>query len=165
MATPFIGEIRLFPFNFAPHGWAKCEGQLLLIQQNQALYSIIGTRYGGDGVTTFGLPDLRGRAPVMPNGTISLGSIGGEEVHTLTLSEMPSHNHVLYGSSNGTTNISTGHVCAASPSILAYSDQANNTMHPGAIQETGGSSPHTNMQPYLALNYCIALQGIFPPRD
>jgi microcystin-dependent protein len=167
MSEAFIGEIRLFPFNFAPSGWAKCEGQLLSIKQYSALYSVIGVTYGGDGQTTFALPDLRGRVPVAPNlsGTIRVGMAGGEETHTLTVSELPVHSHELFGAERGTTNTATGNVWAGLSSVTAFSNKANNTMSPKAIEAKGGNDPHENMQPYLALNYCICLEGIYPPRN
>lgn len=163
MSEPFIGEIRVFPFNYAPRGWAQCNGQLLLISSNQALFSIIGLTYGGDGVRTFALPNLQGRTPIAPDASIKLGDAQGEETHVLTFNEMPEHTHQLRGSSRGTTTSAANNVWGAASSVNAYGEEANNRMHPNAIQAAGSSSGHLNMQPYVALNFCIALEGNFPP--
>jgi len=162
MSTPFLAEIKIVSFNFAPKGWALCNGQLLPINQNQALFSLLGTTYGGDGRVNFGLPDLRGRAPVHFN-TVVLGERSGEENHTLTLGEMAAHNHIPSGNSNAqNAGLPTNNTWAANTSN-PYSNVAPDvTMAPSTIAATGGSQPHQNMQPYLVLNFCIALQGIFP---
>ena len=167
MAEPFIAEIRLMSFSFAPRGWAQCNGQLLPINQNQALFSLLGTTFGGNGQTNFGLPDLRGRVPLHFGNSFTLGQRGGEEVHTLTTTEMPTHNHPMQGTfpdiASATTtgnNAFWGQV--ADNSTLYNTNAANAAMSAGAITNTGGSQPHENRQPFLTLNLCIALQGIFP---
>jgi microcystin-dependent protein len=165
MSTPFLGEVKLISFNFAPKGWALCNGQLMPINQNQALFSILGTTYGGDGVRTFGLPDLRGRTAVHVGGGIALGQSAGETAHTLITAELPSHTHVCRGKA-GTANSAspvgnTWVTQAANP----FSDSANTVMNPSATTAAGGSQPHDNMQPYLVINFIIALQGIFPSRN
>jgi microcystin-dependent protein len=168
MSEPFLAEIRMVGFNFAPRGWAFCDGQLLPINQNQALFSLIGTTYGGDGRTTFALPDLRGRTPIHLSPTYIGGQKGGEESHALSLSEMPVHGHTARATSNNpTTPIPASVVVLASsaPSeAYAPADQLA-AMREGTIGNVGGSQAHENMQPYLAVNFCIALQGIFPSRN
>jgi microcystin-dependent protein len=171
MSEPFIGEIRMFAGNFAPRGWAFCEGQLLPINQNQALFSILGTTYGGDGRTTFGLPDLRGRFPLHsgkgPGLTgRSLGERGGREGVQLTVDEMPSHAHTARASADpGSRRKPGGRVCAvSSKSDRQYNRSPGVDMHDEAIQPVGGNQAHDNMPPYLGLNYIIALTGIFPSR-
>lgn len=170
---PFIGEIRLASFNFAPKGWAMCNGQVLSIVQNQALFAILGTMYGGDGVTTFGLPNLKGRValgfgqgPGLSNYT--QGQSGGEEAHTLTISEMPNHNHSL-----GVVN-ADGNLPAPAGNTFASSVARDNnnstatpdaTMNAGVISTAGSSVAHNNLQPYLVVTYMIALQGVFPSRS
>jgi microcystin-dependent protein len=162
MADPFMGEIRIFSFQQAPRGWALCNGQLLPINQNQALFSLLGTAYGGNGSTNFALPDLRGRAPIHTGGGAgdTNGVRTGEEAHTVTISEMPTHPH--------SANASTTNADQPTASILArtnnaYTGAANlTTLLPASISNTGGSQPHENMQPSLVLSFCIALQGIFP---
>ncbi len=167
MADPFLAEIRLMSFNFAPRGWAQCNGQLLPINQNQALFALLGTTFGGNGQTTFGLPDLRGRVPLHFGNSFTLGQRGGEEVHTLITSEMPAHNHPMQGTFPDTASATTtgnnafwGQV--ADNSTLYNTNAANAAMSAGAITNTGGSQAHENRQPFLTLNLCIALQGIFP---
>jgi len=170
---PFIGEIKLFAGNFAPRAWAFCDGQLLPISQNSALFSILGTTYGGDGRTTFALPDLRGRVPLGPRQGAGLSSYregqqGGQEHVTLTTSEIPSHSHSLKADVNpGTTNVPTNHVLANTAAFdNEYSTATPNTnMNSAAIGNTGGNQSHENRQPFLALNYIIALQGVFPSRS
>ena len=165
MSTPFLGEIKVFSFNFAPKGWAECNGQLLPINQNQALFSILGTTYGGNGQTTFALPNLQGRVPFHTGSSIILGESSGEQAHTLNISELPAHTHAPVGSSgNASTGNPTGNLWA-SLSGGTYSAAPNTTMNAGSILLAGGSQPHDNMSPYLALNFCIALQGIFPSRS
>ncbi len=162
MSEPFLGELKLMSFNFAPKGWAQCNGQLLPINQNQALFSLLGTTYGGNGQTTFGLPDMRGRVPIH-RGSFTQGQTVGEESHTLTSAEMPAHNHNVSASSQNGDQ--------AEPKILAaaanvYATPSNFTpIAPGTVGNTGGSQAHENRQPYLVLNWCIALQGIFPSRN
>lgn len=165
MAEPFIGEIRQFPFNYAPKGWAQCNGQLLAINQNQALFSILGTTYGGDGRVTFALPNLQGRVPVHPGQGVQFGEIGGEEAHTLTINEIPQHTHQAVGGSDAATAAPSGKTWGTSSSVQPFAAQANTIMSPKAIAPTGGSQPHNNMQPYTVVNFCIALQGIFPSRN
>ena len=168
-SDPFLGEIMIFGGNFPPRGWATCDGQLLPIAQNQALFSLLGTTYGGNGVTTFALPDLRGRVPIhygqgpglAPH---TLGERGGEESHTLTAAEMPAHTHVGRGSSAvGTSAVPGGNVVARNAAqIPQYSASADTSLAPGAIGSAGGGIPHNNMQPYLAVQYVIALVGFYP---
>lgn len=181
MATPFLSEIKLVSFNFAPKGWALCNGQLLPINQNQALFSLLGTTYGGDGRVNFALPDLRGRLPVhMGNGT-TLGERAGQSTVTVTSAAMPTHNHGIKGlNQNGTTNLSgitPDNTKAVAQAIVSLQNNAttpaqifgtgtpDRTMAPAAISSVGGSQPHQNMMPYLTLNFVIALQGIFPSQN
>ena len=166
MATPFIAQITLFAGNFAPRGWAFCNGQILSIAQNTALFSILGTTYGGNGQTTFALPDLRGRAPIHPGqgpglSDRSLGETGGEEAHTLTVNELAAHAHqgTVY-SGTQSTNKPVGTYPARGGVYNSGSDAAG-----GIGQPTGGNVPHNTMQPYLGLNYIIAVEGIFPSRN
>ncbi|HEX3873948.1 MAG TPA: tail fiber protein [Solirubrobacteraceae bacterium] len=169
MAEPFLGEIRTFGFNFAPQGWAMCAGQLLAISQNSALFALIGTFYGGDGVTTFALPDLRGRVGInMGQGPglspYQLGEVSGSENVTLTTGQMPSHAHALNANAQQyTTTRPAGHVPAQGGTYAAVAD--GTTMNAAAIGPAGGNQPHTNIQPFLGLNFCIALEGIFPSRN
>jgi microcystin-dependent protein len=165
MADPFLSEIRVFSFNFPPKGWAFCNGQLLQINQNQALFALLGTTYGGNGQTTFGLPDLQGSVPIhMGNGFV-LGERGGEQTHTLSISEVPTHTHVASGTSDsGDTVIPGGNLLGAAADL--YGPATNLTpLAPASLANAGGSQPHENMQPYLVLNFCIALQGIFPSQN
>ncbi len=165
MTTPFIAEIRIFSFNFPPKGWAFCNGQLLPINQNQALFSLLGTTYGGDGQTNFGLPDLRSRVPFHFGNGHTLGERAGEEAHTLTNPEMPQHTHSPVGSS-ATANAAapTGNLWATLTSA-GYAPSSNTTLNPASITNSGGSQAHNNLSPLLVLNFCIALQGIFPSRN
>jgi len=164
MAEPFLGEVKIISWNFPPKGWSFCNGQLLPINQNQALFSILGTTYGGDGRVTFALPNLQGRSPVHVGDGITLGELGGETAHTLNISELPAHNHVPVGSSAPPTLPSAaGNLWSPSPSL--YNSTPNNAMNPACITPTGGSQPHENMSPYLVLNFVIALQGIFPSQN
>lgn len=166
MSEQYIGEIRSFSFGFAPQGWHSCDGSILPIMQNQALFSILGTTYGGDGRTTFALPDLRGRVPVHSNKAIPLGASAGEEAHTLTVNEMPSHIHLVNANNTtGTAQTSTDNVWANSGAIHSYSPKMATPMSSNALTMAGNSQPHSNMQPYTVLNYCIAVTGIFPSRN
>lgn len=164
MAEPFLSEIRMMSFGFPPKGWALCDGQLLPINQNQALFSLLGTTYGGDGRVNFGLPDLQGRAPIHMGSGHTLGERGGEQGHTLSISEIPTHAHSLMGASEtGSLIIAAGNLLATSPSQMYQAPDGNLTaMNPASITNVGGSQAHLNMQPFLVLNFSIALQGIFP---
>jgi microcystin-dependent protein len=170
-STPYLGQIMIVPYNFAPIGWETCDGQILSISQNTALFALLGTTYGGDGVTTFALPDLRGRVPIgMGQGpglsSYVEGETGGEETVTLTLSQIPSHVHVPLGS---TTVANTGSPAGANwamPRVLLYSSGAPNVaMSSAALGNTGGGQPHDNMKPYLVMTYIIAVVGVFPSRS
>lgn len=172
---PFVAEIRIFPFNFAPKGWAFCNGQIMPISQNTALFSLLGTTYGGDGKTNFALPNLQGSAPLHPGqgpglSLYDLGEVGGSSTVTLIASEMPAHTHPLSAySGNGDTNDPTNLVWAGAHTgkapLKMYSSLAQNTpMSPNAFSVSGGSQPHNNLPPYLTLNFCIALQGVYPLR-
>jgi microcystin-dependent protein len=162
MAEPFISEIRLMSFSFAPKGWAQCDGQLLPINQNQALFSLLGTTYGGDGRVNFALPDLRGRTPLHMGQGHSLGERGGEEAHTLSQSELPTHVHAANaGSDNATASTPTGNLLASAANLYAPASGLT-PLTPSSVANVGGSQAHLNMQPYLTINFCIALQGIFP---
>jgi microcystin-dependent protein len=165
MAEPFLSEIRIMSFGFAPKGWAMCNGQLLPINQNQALFSLLGTTFGGDGRVNFALPDLRAKVPIHVGNGHTLGEKGGEPAHTISQAELPTHTHVFQASTNAAV-INTppgGNVLAQSAGVFLYG-AANNlaAMAGTAISSTGGSQAHLNMQPYLGLTFCIALQGIFP---
>lgn len=169
MAEPFMSELRLFSFVFAPKGWALCNGQLLPINQNQALFSLLGTTYGGNGQTNFALPDLRGRVPMhVGNGHVA-GERGGEQAHTLTIPEMPAHMHSMIASSatTGITNVPANTLLLGSsaPNDFYAGLAAPTTPIGGTITNAGGSQAHQNMQPYLTLSWCIALQGIFPSQN
>jgi microcystin-dependent protein len=181
MSTPFMTELKIFSFNFAPRGWAQCNGQLLPINQNQALFSLMGTTYGGNGQTTFQLPDLRGRIPVHAGQSITLGERAGEEFHTVTPSEMPTHNHTFSASNVAVTatalNQTPGAAKTLAPAIASKqgggtqavniygSGTASAAMAANSTTSMGGSQSHENRQPIATLNICIALQGIFPSRN
>lgn len=171
MAEPFISEIRLMSFNFAPNGWALCNGQLLPINQNQALFSLLGTTYGGNGQVNFALPDFRGRTPIHAGGGHTLGERAGEQAHTLTINEIPAHTHTLNAiapSNNGTnTNTPTNNFLSNSAPAEMYTNNASNLVPTasGTLTSIGGSQAHLNMQPFLVINFCIALQGIFPSQN
>ena len=180
MADPFVAEIRIFPFNFAPKGWAFCQGQLLPISQNTALFSLLGTFYGGDGKSTFALPNLQGSAPMQQGQGAGLsqrfvGEQGGAETVTLLNSEIPAHNHTIQAVAGASqSDTPTGAVPgngrwqqgAQFGAVQAYTTTLNSPVQlsPQALQPAGGNLPHNNLQPYLTLNFCIALQGVFPPR-
>src|SRR3954447_17897159 len=163
MAEPFLSEIRIMSFSFAPKGWALCNGQLLPINQNQALFSLLGTTFGGDGRVNFGLPDLRGRVPLHVGDGHTLGELGGEQAHTLSVAELPTHNHTVKASTAATGGVPdpTGAFLGGGNNVYA-SGALTATLRPDALTNVGGSQPHQNMQPFLTLNFCIALQGIFP---
>jgi len=163
MAEPFLSEIRIMSFGFPPKGWALCDGQLLPINQNQALFSLLGTTYGGDGRVNFGLPNLQGRTPIHMGGGHTLGERGGEQAHTLSISELPTHTHVVNATNNpASTNVPANNTLLGAVANT-YAAAANLTsLAPSEIGNVGGSQAHLNMQPFLVLNFSIALQGIFP---
>lgn len=175
MADPFVAEIRIFPFNFAPRGWAWCDGQLLPLSQNTALFSLLGTTYGGNGKSNFALPDLQGRAPMHPGqgpglSLHDLGETGGSETVSLLESEIPSHSHALRAYNDIADLQSPGptRALARSQNANAYQPTTNANivqMSPQLLAPAGGDQPHNNMQPYLTFYFCIALQGVFPPRS
>ena len=168
MSEPFLSEIRLVSFPYPPRGWAFCNGQLLPINQNQALFSLLGTTYGGDGRITFALPDLRGRTPIHMGGGFTLGERAGEASHTLTISELPEHVHPINATTAAATTGTPGNsvMLATSNGANGYQSPQNLVaMDPSASSVAGGSQPHENQQPLLVLAYCIALQGIFPSRN
>ncbi len=164
MAEPFLSEIRIMSFVFAPKGWALCNGQLLPINQNQALFSLLGTTFGGDGRVNFALPDLRARTPIHVGSGHTLGERGGEQAHTLSIAEMPVHSHVLNGTSNdGTALVPNGNLLAKTTNFLYHAPDPNQVaMSATSVSNVGGSQAHLNMQPFLTLSFCVALQGIFP---
>jgi microcystin-dependent protein len=174
MADPFVAEIRIFPFNFAPKGWAFCNGQLLPLSQNTALFALLGTTYGGDGKVTFALPDMEGNVPLHPGqgpglSLYDLGQMGGSETVTLLESEIPAHAHNQMASTEdgGQGTLAAGITLASSVNGTLYQKNVNANlvnMNFQALAPTGGGQPHNNMMPYLTLNFCIALQGVFPPR-
>jgi microcystin-dependent protein len=168
---PFVAEIRIFPFNFAPRGWAWCDGQILPLSQNTALFSLLGTTYGGNGMNNFALPDLQGRTPMHPSqgpglSLHDLGETGGAETVTLLESEIPSHNHSLRADNlNSQSTIPTNNSLGRGNPVKVYSNVTPTTeMGSNSLAPAGGSLPHNNMMPYLTMYFCIALQGVFPPR-
>jgi microcystin-dependent protein len=166
MAQPYVGEIRMFAGTFAPVGWLFCEGQLLPISENETLFQLIGTTYGGDGQSTFGLPDLQGRIPLHQGGGFTLADKGGVEEVTLTTQQIPVHTHAFMGTGNtatGNAPANNAFAGATGATIFPYgTDQPLTTLHPSTIGSAGGSQPHTNFQPYICINYIISLFGIFP---
>jgi microcystin-dependent protein len=166
MAEPFLGELRIMSFVFPPKGWALCNGQLLPINQNQPLFSLLGTTFGGDGRVNFALPDLRGRTPIHVGSGHTLGERGGEQAHTLSISELPTHTHSVRSTNtpaNTSVVTSANYFASVAPSELYTNDTSVlAAMNPASITNTGGSQAHLNMQPFLILSFCIALQGIFP---
>ena len=171
MADPFVAEIRIFPFNFAPRGWAWCDGQLLPLSQNTALFSLLGTTYGGNGKSNFALPDLQGRAPMHPGqgpglSLHDLGETGGSDTVTLLESEIPAHSHAATASqADGIERLPNDQLLATGIGIGQYAAPgAPTTLNPQALAPAGGDQPHNNLQPYLTFYFCIALQGVFPPR-
>lgn len=170
MGTPYMSEIRLFSFGFAPKGWALCNGQVLAIAQNQALFALLGTTYGGNGVQTFALPNLQAKVPLHFGNGYALGQTGGEVNHTLALAELPQHSHGLQAATGGDANASNdpaGRFPAGQTSAKVFAPTPNPAvgLNIAAVPLAGNSQPHSNMQPSLVLNYCIALVGIFPPRN
>ncbi|HEY4277095.1 MAG TPA: tail fiber protein [Conexibacter sp.] len=162
--TPYLGELRLMSFNFAPKGWATCDGQLLPINQNQPMFSLLGTMYGGDGRVTFALPDLRGRVPLhMGNGFV-VGQPDGEESHLVTVGELPTHSHTLQASPL-TADQATPSILAANGNAYGAPTGSLTTLHPASLASVGGGQPHENRPPSLVLTWCIALQGVFPTQD
>ena len=171
MADPFVAEIRIFPFNFAPKGWAFCDGQLLPISQNTALFSLLGTVYGGNGKSNFALPNLQGRAPMQPGqgpglSLHDLGESAGSETVSLLESEIPAHSHnETVSQADGISQFANGNLLATGIGLGMYAAPGNNnTASPNILSPAGGDQPHNNMMPYLTFNFCIALQGVFPPR-
>jgi microcystin-dependent protein len=166
MATPYLGELRIFSFGFAPRGWATCNGQLMPINQNQALFSILGTTFGGNGTTTFALPNLQGRVPMHASSAYPLGEAGGEDAHELTTAEIPGHTHQVNASAaRATTHKIIGNVWAATSTNQYATGAATTTLIPGSIANTGSGKAHENRPPTLGLNICIAIAGIFPSRS
>jgi|SRR6267154_3644537 len=164
MAQPYVGEIRMFAGNFAPSGWMLCSGQLLPISENETLFQLIGTTYGGDGQSTFALPDLQSRVPIHQGNGFTLAQTGGAEEITLTVNQIPAHSHPMVASTSpGTLNAPNGNVTSASPTVTLYiEDVTDFNLSPSAVGSVGGSQPHTNIQPYLTINFIISLFGIFP---
>jgi microcystin-dependent protein len=164
MAQPYVGEIRMFAGNFAPAGWEFCEGQLLPISENETLFQLIGTTYGGDGESTFAMPDLRGRIPIHQGNGVVLAETGGAEQITLTIGQIPAHSHAMLASADQNNSVNPGgNVLGAPLTATPYiSLPPNTTLSPQAVSSVGGSQPHTNFQPYLCVNFIISLFGLFP---
>lgn len=167
MSDPFLGEIRMFGTDFAPTGWASCNGQKIPIQQNTALFSLLGTFYGGDGKTTFALPDLQGAMPIGTSDSYFIGQVAGSPTVTLLQSEMPSHQHAICAYQEDLADVSTPGpqvVLGATQQLNLYGTTIDTTLNPGALTPVGNNQPHNNLPPYLTVNFCIATQGVFPPR-
>jgi microcystin-dependent protein len=164
MAEPFIGEIRIFSFKAVPQGWMPCNGQILSISNYQVLFALLGNQYGGDGITTFALPNLIGRAAIHPNANLKVGQMGGEETHTLQINELPAHSHLAIGGSDASSIFATKNSWGTS-FINSYAAAADSTMKADTLSELGKNQPHGNVQPYIVFQYCIAIQGIWPPRN
>jgi microcystin-dependent protein len=162
MAEPFLSEIRIMSFGFAPKGWALCNGQLMPINQNQALFSLLGTTFGGDGRVNFALPDLRGRVPIHVGSGHTLGERGGEQAHTLSIAELPTHTHVLSDANSNSDSNDPSNRYLGNAAALYHAATSLTTLNPGTVGNVGGSQAHLNMQPFLTLTFAIALQGIFP---
>ena len=166
MAEPFLSEVRIFSFGFAPKGWTLCNGQTLPINQNQALFSLLGTTYGGNGQTTFQLPNLQGRVAMHTGSGHVLGEIGGEQAHTLAITELPAHAHpVNTSTTTADQTYAPNNLWAAGGSSAGFHQASNASMNPALVIPVGGSQAHVNMSPFLTLNFCIALQGIFPSQN
>ena len=166
MSEPFLAEIRIVGFNFPPRNWAFCDGQILPINQNQSLFSLLGTTYGGDGRTSFGLPELRGRTPIHRGGGHNLGERSGEEGVALSTDQIPSHDHPMLASGNpASTAEATGAALAGSAENAYAGSSANASLSADSVGNAGGGQPHNNMQPYLTLHFIIALSGLFPSRN
>jgi microcystin-dependent protein len=165
MGQPFLGELKMISWNFAPKGWALCNGQLLPINQNQALFSILGTTYGGDGRVNFALPDLRGRSPIHTGAGFILGQKGGQLAHTVTQSEMPAHIHMVSANTAAASAGTIPNNFWSATGAYSTNNAGLQTMNPALVTNTGGSQPHTNLQPYLVINIIIALIGIFPSQN
>ena len=170
MAEPFLSEIRMFSFRFAPQGWALCNGQLIPVNQNQSLFALLGTTYGGDGSTNFALPDLRARLPIHRGAGFFLGQRGGSQTHTLTQAQMPAHFHFLVAdnsppAADGQNPTPSRRLSRSNPGTLYGAAASLVAMSPAAVSSVGGGQAHSNMQPFLTVSFCIALQGIFPPRN
>ena len=166
MSTPFLGQVSIFAFNFAPKGWALCNGQTMAINQNQALFALLGTQYGGNGQTTFALPNLQGNVAMMFGNGFTQGQVGGEVNHTLIAAEIPAHNHRANYSATSASLTPGGGLWAPDPNgNVTFASSASEMLAPQAIGQNSGGQPHPNMQPYLVVNFCIALQGIFPSRN
>lgn len=168
MATPFISEIRIFAFSIIPKGWTQCNGQTLLISQNAALFALVGTFYGGDGIQNFKLPNLQGRVPLhngIAGNSYTLGQTAGETSFTLNLQQLPQHVHLVQANSTADASAPSSTTVPGGGGAAGYGAPPNTAMNPAIVGPAGGSQPHSNMQPYLVLNFCIALQGIFPSRN
>jgi microcystin-dependent protein len=166
MSEPFLSEIKIVSFNFPPKGWALCNGQFLPINQNQALFALLGTTYGGNGQTTFALPNLRGRLPIHIGNGHTLGEAAGSTSVTVNIQQLPTHTHPMMGSqTTGDTPVPTNTVLAENIALIYHDPTALTTLNPSGVSSVGGSQPHNNMMPYLVLNFIIALQGIFPSRN
>jgi len=165
MSEPFLSEIKILSFNFPPKGWAFCNGQILPINQNQALFALLGTTYGGNGQTTFALPNLQGRVPIHMGNGFTLGQLGGESAHTLNISEVPAHTHTVSASTGTATAPTPSGNIWCSDATNPYGTSPDSAMNPACVLPTGGSQGHDNMSPYLVLSFAIALQGIFPSQN